>query len=136
MLPEFQNTTLGDTVSFAPDSSSPIVICEHGRAMAIENSLDLDSNQMYNPKEIPPKNYLHLTWLWYVEELDENHSIFISRNRVDYAPNFKNKLMFGSFSEPIVFAMDRKMCLGIKKRAEHLAKNFIHPKQPSIKHLS
>ncbi|MGI9545126.1 MAG: hypothetical protein ACR2MX_17825, partial [Cyclobacteriaceae bacterium] len=67
-----------------------------------------------------PTNYLHLSWLWYVEALDENRSRFISRNRVDYAPFFKNKLAFGPFTEPIVFAMDRKMCLGIKNRAERL----------------
>lgn len=121
VLPEFQNPTIGDTVAFAPEDASPIVICEHGRAMAIENSLDMDSNQWYDPKGPSPKNFLHLTWLWYVEALDDYHCRFISRNRVDYSPNFKNKLLFGPLTEPIVFTMDRKMCLGIKKRAERLA---------------
>ncbi len=129
VLPEFQNPSIDDTIAFAPGDRTPLVICEHGRAMAIENSLDMDNNQMFYPKGPYPKNYLHLTWLWFIEELDENHSRFISRNRVDYAPNFKNKLMFGPFSEPIVFAMDRKMCLGIKKRAEKLFRSetgYIH----------
>ncbi|NHF59689.1 hypothetical protein FK220_010075 [Flavobacteriaceae bacterium TP-CH-4] len=120
VLPEFQNPSIDDSVAFAPGDRTPIVICEPGRAMAIENSLDMDSNQKYDPKGPAPKNYLHLTWLWFVEAIDENHSRFTSRNRVDYAPNFKNKLMFGPLTEPIVFAMDRKMCLGIKKRAERL----------------
>ena len=120
VLPEYQNPKIGDEVGFGPNDSIPIIICEHGSAMAIENSLDLDSNKPYDPKSNPPKNYLHLTWLWYVEVLGENRSRFISRNRVDFAPNFKNRLLFGSFTEPIVFAMDRKMCLGIKKRAEGL----------------
>lgn len=122
VLPDFQNPTIGDTVAFSPEDRSPIVICEHGRAMAIENSLDMDSKQLYDPKGPSPKNFLHLSWLWYVEALDDNHCRFISRNRVDYSPSFKNKLMFGPLTEPIVFAMDRKMCLGIKKRAERLGK--------------
>ena len=120
VLPEYQNTTLGDTVAFGPGDSLPIVICEHGHAMTIEHSLDLDNNQLYDPKGSLPKNYLHLSWLWYVEALDDEHSRFISRNRVDYGPSFKSKLMFGPLTEPVVFAMDRKMCLGIKKRAERL----------------
>lgn len=123
VLPEFQNPTVGDTVGFGPEDSSPIVICEHGRAMGIENSLDMDSNEFYDPKGPSPKNFLHLTWVWYLEALDDNHSRFISRNRVDYAPFLKNKLMFGPLTEPIVFTMDRKMCLGIKKRAERLFEN-------------
>ena len=122
VLPEFQNPKIGDTVGFGPEDASPIVICENGRAMAIENSLDMDSNQLYDPKGSSPKNFLHLSWLWYVEALDENHCRFISRNRVDYSSSFKNKLMFGPLTEPIVFTMDRKMCLGIKKRAEHYYK--------------
>ncbi|UWX54478.1 hypothetical protein NYZ99_16410 [Maribacter litopenaei] len=123
VLSEFQNPQIGDKVGFAPKDALPIVICDHGRCMAIENALDMDTNKLYNPKVGRPKNYLHLTWLWYVEDIDEKRSRFISRNRVDFSPWFKNKLMFGSFSEPIVFAMDRKMCLGIKKRAERLFTN-------------
>lgn len=91
--------------------------------MAIETSLNLDTNKDYDPIVSIPEKYLHLSWLWYVEALDVNRSIFISRNRVDYAPSFKTNLIFRFLSEPIVFAMDRKMCLGIKKRAEHFYKN-------------
>lgn len=120
VMPEFQDPKLGDPISFSPGDGAPIVICEHRKAMAIENSLDMDTNTWFDPKGNFPKNYLHLTWLWYVEALDENRTRFISRNRVNYTPNFKNSLMFGPFTEPIVFTMDRKMCLGIKKRAERL----------------
>ena len=120
VLPEFQNPEVGDIIPFGPKGGFPLVIYEQEHAMAIENCLDLDNDQLYDPMGPSPKNYLHLTWLWYVEALDDNHSRFISRNRVDYAPFWKNRLLFGPLAEPIVFAMDRKMCLGIKKRAEHL----------------
>lgn len=120
VLPEFQNPKIGDIIPFGLDGGYPLVICEEGRAMAIVTSLNLETNRDYDPCVSIPEKYLHLSWLWYVEALDGNRSRFISRNRVDYAPSFKTKLIFGFLSEPIIFAMDRKMCLGIKKRAERL----------------
>ncbi|MCP4975080.1 MAG: SRPBCC family protein [Maribacter sp.] len=123
VLPEFQNPNIGDIIPFGPDGGYPLVICEEGSAMAIETSLNLEINRDYDPYVSTPEKYLHLSWLWYVEALDGNHSRFISRNRVDFDPSFKAKLIFRFLSEPIIFAMDRKMCLGIKKRAEHFYKN-------------
>ncbi len=123
VLPEFQNPKIGDIIPFGPDSGYPIVIYEEGSAMAIETKLNLETNNDYDPNISIPENFLHLTWLWYVEALNGNRSRFISRNRVAYGPSLKAKLIFGFFSEPIVYAMDRKMCLGIKKRAERLYKN-------------
>ncbi len=120
VLPEFQNPKIGDIISFGPDGGYPLVICEEGSAMAIETRLDLETNREYDPQVSIPEKYLHLTWLWYVQSLDGNRSRFISRNRVDYAPSFKTKLIFNFLSEPIIFTMDRKMCLGIKKRSEQL----------------
>lgn len=120
IIPEFQNPKIGDLIAFGPEDAYPLIYCEEGRGMALENWYDLDAKKSYNPKETTPANYLHLTWLWYVEKIDANTSRFISRNRVTYSATSKAKLMFGILSEPVVFAMDRKMCLGIKKRAESL----------------
>jgi len=120
ILPEFQQPKIGDLIPFGPKDAYPIVICEHGKAMAIENWYDLSKNSVYNQALESPMNYLHLSWLWMVEPLDEYSSRFISRNRVDYSPSLKNSLLFGALGEPVVFAMDRKMCYGIKRRAENL----------------
>jgi hypothetical protein len=124
ILTEFQEPKIGDLIPFGPKDAYPLVICDHGSAMAIENWYDLDAKRVFDPAGSSPGNYLHLTWLWCVEPLDGKRSRFISRNRVSYSASFKNEMMFGSFSEPIVFAMDRKMCLGIKKRAERLFKSL------------
>ncbi|MGB5319416.1 hypothetical protein [Eudoraea sp.] len=120
ILAEFQQPQIGDLISFGPKDAYPIVICEPGKYMAIENWYDLNKNSVYNQALESPINYLHLSWLWMVGSIDENRSRFISRNRVDFSPSFKNNLMFGPLGEPIVFAMDRKMCYGIKRRAENL----------------
>ena len=123
IIPQFQNPILGDLIPFGPKDAYPLVVCDQGAALAIENSYDLDAKTIYDPNLASPKNYLHLTWLWYVEALDDNHSRFISRNRVTHSSSIKTNLIFGRLAEPMIFAMDRKMCLGIKKRAERLYQN-------------
>lgn len=123
VLPEYQDPKIGDDIPFGQGQGFPLVICEPGQAMAIENWFDLDANAVFDPKMASPEHYLHLTWLWYVEDINEHHSRFISRNRVTYSSSWKANFMFGFVMEPMVFAMDRKMCYGIKKRAEKLFQN-------------
>jgi len=123
VLPQFQNPKLGDLIPFGPKDAYPLVVCEPGYAMAIDHGRDLDTNTYIDPAVSYPKNYFHLTWLWLVEPIDEHKSRFISRNRVTYTALLKHNLIFGLLMEPIIFAMDRKMCYGIKKRAEQLYRN-------------
>ena len=120
VLPEFQDPEIGDIIPFSPEDGYPLVICESGRSMAIETCFDLDDNVLYDPALASPENYFHLTWLWHIEPTTEHRSRFFSRNRLEYSKSIKNKVIFGLLMEPIVFAMDRKMCLGIKRRAEKL----------------
>ena len=121
-MPEFQDSKIGDLIFFSSNDAYPLVIVDPGKGMVIKNWYDLDANKVYDPQITTVQNYLHLTWGWYVEELDDHCSRFISRNRLDYGPSLKAKLLFGLLAEPVVFAMDLKMCLGIRKRAELLFK--------------
>ncbi len=118
ILPEFQNPQLGDLIPFGQGEAYPLIVCEKDKAMAIGHCRDLDRNEAYDPEVQKSENNFQVSWLWYVEPLDEQHSRFISRNRVTYTSSFKNKLLFGLLAEPVIFAMDRKMCYGIKRRAE------------------
>lgn len=123
ILGEFQDPKVGDIIPFGPDGGSPLVICEKGRAMVIEHCDDLDKKSTSDPVKGSSKNFLHLSWLWYIESIDEGFTRFISRNRVNYNPSIKNRIIFKFLAEPIIFAMDRKMCLGIKKRSERMYRN-------------
>lgn len=118
ILPEFQNPKIGDLMAFGPKDAYPIVICDPPHTLCIENWYDMEAKKMYDPQDYSPENYMHLSWCWYLESLENHHTRLYSRNRVTYNDSWKAKLM-GTFSEPLVFAMDRKMCLGIKHRAEN-----------------
>lgn len=125
ILPQFQNPQVGDEIPFGAGLGYPLIICEPGKAMTIEVALNMDNNETYDLHGRRPEKFLHLTWLWYIKEMGEGKSRFISRNRVESNDSFRNRMLFGWVSEPIIFAMDRKMCIGIKKRAERYYKNSL-----------
>lgn len=118
IIPAYQKPFVGDRIPFGPATAYPLVICDPGKAMVIEHCENMDTKSECIPGERLPVNYLHLSWLWYLEDVDEEKSRFVSRNRLAYNTSFKNKLVIDVLAEPIVFAMDRKMCLGIRRRAE------------------
>ncbi len=124
ILEQHQHPKIGDLIPFGPKNGYPIAIYQEGSALVIENCDDLDAKTTYDPLKGRPENFLHISWLWYVEPLDNERSRFVSRNRVDFKNTFINRLKIGILAEPMVFAMDRKMCIGIKKRAESWYRNL------------
>jgi hypothetical protein len=59
------------------------------------------------------------SWLFFVEPLGENRCRFISRYRAACSEDIATRLAFGpSLLEPVGFAMDRRMLLGVKERVE------------------
>ena len=123
ILEDYQNPKVGEIIPFGPDSGYPLAVVNPNEALVIETCEDLGRKVLFEPSDGYPDKYLHISWLWYVEPLGLHKSRFISRNRVDFHDTRTNRLKFGILAEPMVFAMDRKMCLGIKKRAERYFKS-------------
>lgn len=62
------------------------------------------------------------SWLFLVEPLPADRSRFVSRYRAACSDDLATRLAFGpGLIEPIGFAMDRRMLLGVKARAERQA---------------
>jgi hypothetical protein len=60
-----------------------------------------------------------VSWLFLVQPLREGQSRVVSRYRIAHGRDLRTRLTYGpSLLEPIGFAMDRQMLLGIKERAE------------------
>ena len=60
-----------------------------------------------------------VSWLFLVEPLGEHRARVVSRFRSAYSDRLATRLAMGpAVTEPIGFAMDRRMLLGIKERAE------------------
>jgi hypothetical protein len=65
------------------------------------------------------KPWVEATWLFLVEPLDARRCRVISRYRMNGSDDVATRVQFGpTFIEPVGFAMDRRMLIGIKERAE------------------
>lgn len=68
------------------------------------------------------KPWAAVSWLFLVESLSPERCRFISRYRCATSADLATHLSLGpTLIEPIGFAMDRKMLLGVKERAERVA---------------
>lgn len=67
------------------------------------------------------KPWVDATWLFFLEPLGPSRCRFISRYRTATSDDLAMKLAYGVAIEPIGFAMDRRMLLGVKERVERPA---------------
>ncbi len=65
------------------------------------------------------QSWASVSWLLLIEPLGEERCRVISRYRAAMSDDLATRLSFGpTFVEPIGFAMDRRMLMGIKERCE------------------
>jgi hypothetical protein len=71
------------------------------------------------------KPWVETSWLFHLEDLDGGRCRFISRYRCACSGDIATRLQLGpTLIEPIGFAMDRRMLLGVKERAERLKESL------------
>lgn len=104
IIPEFQHLEVGDGVRLHPKAPPlPVAAIEPGRVIVLYAG-EYAQNA--------------ITWVFFLDELDEGTTRLIARFRFDCKPSLGNMLGYGFFLEPISCLMQRKMFLGIKRRAE------------------
>jgi hypothetical protein len=75
------------------------------------------------------KHWANVSWLFLVESLGDDRSRLISRYRCATSDDLATRLQLGpTLVEPIGFAMDRRMLLGIKARVEHAVVAGVQPR--------
>jgi hypothetical protein len=108
IVPEWQNTQVGDNVRLGPKGYPlfRIVGMQPGRALLM---------QACDPVKEQPGP---ASWCLILEEVDAHTTRLWTRNRNRYEPTFGNSLMWRVIVDPIAFIMERQMLIGIKRRAE------------------
>ncbi len=103
---------VGDALLLHPDPRAPRLIIgalEPGRFLLAHSPSDADS-------ELPDAR---VSWLLQVDALAADRCRFISRFRVAHSGDRQARWAFGPvLLEPVGFAMDRQMLLGVKRLAE------------------
>lgn len=121
IVPELQSLHVGDVVKLDANIGLPVAVVEPRRALVLNARVDTQTGRSFEPAGARPDKYINLSWTWFLEEVGGDTRL-LSRWRADYSPSLANRLGFGPWSvEPISFVMDRKMLIGIRKRAEAVA---------------
>lgn len=116
LLPEHQNPQAGDLVRLGPQGYPcfAVVSAEPGRHLTLI-SADPQSGQAVNYLERKEKGFSIATWQFALQPLDESATRLLVRQRLAFSPDLK---WIWRLTEPVGFVMERKMLLGIRRRAE------------------
>jgi hypothetical protein len=102
VVPEFQQLQVGDAVRLHPKAPPlPVLICEPPHALVLGSNTGSPG-----------------TWGFYLREVDEQTARLVIRGRGEWGTGLFNWLVAYAVFEPAHFIMERKMLLGIKRRAE------------------
>ena len=121
ILPEAQKRKVGDTVwmapkeRFGPIASMRVAILEPERAMVLVPPQDFDAVSRMGLA-------LGGTWAFILEPVDADTTRLVVRSRGPQKPRLGEKIFRTFLFDPAHFIMERKMMLGIKRRAERKAK--------------
>jgi hypothetical protein len=110
--PDWQ-VRVGDALRLHPKMPGlEIVACEPGKHFVAYGPPDVNAVANDAP-------WVAVTWTFFVEPLGRDRCRFISRYRCATSDHFSTRAAFGpTLLEPVGFAMDRRMLLGVKERAE------------------
>ncbi|MFC2036029.1 hypothetical protein ACFLUJ_07935 [Chloroflexota bacterium] len=118
IVPEFQNTVIGDKVAMTPKAAPYIVATiESGQAFVLQLRVNLQTQESVDNTQPLPNKYQDSSWVFFLGETSEGTTRLISRSRNDWNQSKTNTFIYSMFGV-ISQAMDRKMLKGIKKRAE------------------
>jgi hypothetical protein len=116
VIPELQDPQVGVLIRLGPQGYPCFAVAsiDPGRALVLISA---------NPQTGEPvlyldqgdKGYSIATWQFVLQPQDENTTRLLARQRLSFSPDFK---WVWRLTEPVGFVMERKMLLGIRRRAE------------------
>lgn len=119
IIPEYQSLKEGDIVKFHAGGGLMVTAIEPGKTLVLCGF----KNERDHPdmKDLP---LVDATWVFMLNFVHEDLTRLTVRLRMTWNPGILNTIAYKLMLEPVHFIMERKMLLGIKKRAEKVP--FIH----------
>jgi len=126
ILPEYQRLKVGDVIPLEPGGTGPpVVAIWPDRALVLGGELRGgvgSSGSPFDLRDKNPESYMTCSWVFFLQPVNGKATRLIERFRLDWSEGWKDTLANRAILEPVSFIMERKMLLGIKRRAEMLAK--------------
>ena len=125
-LAEFQHLKVGDVIPLEPEGSGYRVASIDPNQLLVLVVRATDSGVMGT---VMNQGKGASTWVFLLRELDNERTRLIVRWRAHWKPTLKTPLLvlIRLLLAPIEFVMERKMLLGIKKRAERASRYAPEP---------
>lgn len=121
IVPEWQSLRAGDVLWLHPKAPPlPVLLVEPGRAIVIGGVAEQQGDDL-------SKNTRAGTWAFVLKELDASTTRLLVRIRWDRKPGLVDWMYSFGVLEPSHFVMERRMMLGIKRRAEALTAQEVEP---------
>lgn len=116
VLPEYQILQVGDLIRLGPQGYPCFAASsvDPGRTLVLI-SADPKTGQAVQLTAQIDKGYSIATWQFILQPLDENTTRLLVRQRLSYSSDLT---WVWRLTEPVAFVMERKMMLGIRRRAE------------------
>jgi hypothetical protein len=115
IVPELQHLAVGDRIRLTPEDADPPLQFVVARLEA-PHTLVLGPHT--SREDAFRTNYPYPTWTFVVSEVDDRTSRLLVRFRSDFRDSPTGWALNKYALEPVHFAMERRMLLGIKERAE------------------
>jgi hypothetical protein len=125
IVPQFQDLNVGDLVRLAPESMGAeaglrVAAMDPGRALVLHQPADPNSGPPHDRDDPNLGNYYGWNWVFVLDEVDRDSTRLIVRSRLDGRPRYLIKAFYTLLLEIPHFVMERKMMIGIKRRAERV----------------
>jgi len=116
VLSEYQILQVGDLIRLGPQGYPCFAASsvDPGRTLVLI-SADPKTGQAVQLTAQIDKGYSIATWQFILQPLDENTTRLLVRQRLSYSSDLN---WVWRLTEPVAFVMERKMMLGIRRRAE------------------
>ncbi len=118
IIPEFQHLKAGDSIPLSPTTGLTVAAIDPPHVLTLRATVSPQTGMPLDTQEPKPDAYLDGSWVFVLEALDEQVTRVIERVRIDYQPHLRLAPFVYLILEPATFVMERKMLLGIKRRAE------------------
>jgi hypothetical protein len=122
IIPELQDLKVGDVVEIGPGMGYVVAGIEPERAVILQSRVDTGKWESLSNGDPLPEKYLISSWVWLLEEIDENTTRLVVRVRSDYDPGLLSTLSAGIPNELGSLVMQPKTLRVLKQRAEMSAK--------------
>ena len=116
VIPELQNPQVGELVRLGPQGYPCFAVAaiDPPRALVLISANPQTGQPVVHTAQVE-KGYSIATWQFILEPRGENVTRLLVRQRLAYSPDLA---WVWRLTEPVGFVMERKMLLGIKRRAE------------------